>query len=395
MSDYPLSDYTLQAERSLGQLGLNDTLSLYLHIPFCRSKCHYCGFYSRRCPSGDTLGRYIQVLCAQIEAVNRLWERPFSTVYIGGGNPGLIDGDALYRLSRLCCANGRPVEFSMECNPEDMDTHIGPSLEFINRLSVGVQSLNPAALEFLGRNATLRDTVRGMETAAEYRERYGTALNFDLITCVPGFENASDSDIRSVCADFNPDHLSLYSLTLEEGTVLGSRLEAGLLAPLEDDVQADILLRQWKLLGELGYAHYEVSNFAHEGSMCMHNLRYWHIEPWIGLGAGASSTLDEPYRRIECAPDFRDFCGLRPFRTYTTQTLDRKQQLEEWVMMGLRTADGLSSEECRRRFGFRLPDDLAFRGYRMLNGFFRPDEEGLLLADAAAVYTVGRLEALL
>lgn len=395
MSDYPLSDYILQAKRILGQLGLNDSLSLYLHIPFCRSKCHYCGFYSRRCPSRDTLERYIQVLCAQIEAVNRLWERPFSTVYIGGGNPGLIDGDALYRLSRLCCTNGRPVEFSMECNPEDTDSHIEPSLEFINRLSVGVQSLNPAALEFLGRNATLKDTIRGMDRATDLRERYGTALNFDLITCVPGFENASDDDIRSVCADYTPEHLSLYSLTLEEGTVLGSRLKAGLLQPLSDDEQADILLRQWRLLGEMGYAHYEVSNFAREGSMCEHNLRYWQVVPWIGLGAGASSTLDEPYRRIECAPDFGDFCGKPLFWTYTAEKLARKQQLEEWVMMGLRTAAGLDSEECLRRFGFRLPDDLTFRGYRMLNGSFRPDEEGFLLADAAAIYTVGRLEDLL
>lgn len=361
--------------------------SLYVHIPFCSRKCAYCAFYSLPGRPSETIDACARKLALEIEDLASWIGRPFETVYFGGGNPGLLGPRNLLALARACCRQGRPREFTVEINPETLGPWIVPSLELVTRLSVGIQSLDGRVLGILGRNSSLGQTLDGLLLSQRLREETGVDLSYDLICCVPGAAGEGERDLERLFGLADIDHLSLYALTPERGTPLGDAVAGGRMAMASDDEQADILLGLWERIEARGLRHYEVSNFARPGRECRHNLVYWRLGQYVGLGPGAASTVQGPYRRIECPRDLGLYLGTPPWAGYEEERLGREEEFEEWALMGCRIAEGLSSEVCQRRFGFPL-EGLSFPGYSFDGRTFAPGEEGFLLADAAAAYVV-------
>ena len=370
----------------LQSFDINKGLSLYIHVPFCISKCAYCAFYSRPGCSDDLMDSYLSRLLKEIGLVNEYMHgRPYGTAFIGGGNPGCLGSERLSEIARAVCRNGRPAEFSVEMNPESLEETFSPLFEkYFTRLSMGVQSLDETALSFLGRNADLKSTRRGLELSQKLKEQTGCTLSYDLITCLGPWHDELE-DVRKLTENYPSDHLSVYALTLEEGTPLYSRKPH---LPSEDE-QYSILSRVWEYLKAKGYEHYEVSNFAKEGKRCAHNCRYWAYEQYLGLGPAAASTAfseDASVHRFSFSPGVDSYIRTEPLNGFEEESLTSAEAVEELVLMGLRYKGGLDIG--RLEMMARKPIDKAvlsgLRGFRIKGNHLVPDDEGLMTADAAA-----------
>jgi len=362
-------------------------LSLYIHIPLCNAKCDYCAFYSL--PKGKTeksaIHAYVMQISQQIKNVAPLMDRPFYTAFIGGGNPGCLDIEDLKTICEAVCTNGRPEEFTTEINPESLTPEHQVLFEkYLNRMSMGVQSLDERALRYMGRNVTLEQTKEGIALACSIKQKTGCRLSFDMITCLPVFHNPTDDlqNLLNTCT-VQPEHLSVYALTPEEETPFYKRLESKKAEQLPDsDAQADILQNIWDYLKAKGYEHYEVSNFAKPGFSSLHNSVYWNYGQYMGLGPSAHSRAfkDGTVTAFEVAGNMHSQC------TECT-ILTKEQALEEFVLMGLRHKDGLNLDRLENEFGYS-PEKLKSRipaGYSIQNGRLVPDDTGLLTSDAAAL----------
>ena len=367
-------------------------LSLYIHVPFCDSKCSYCAFFSVSGYHDDVKAAYVAKLLSELEAVvERIEGRAFETAYIGGGNPGCLDVHSLCKIAGLVCLNGRPKEFTVEMNPDSLSSEMGVLFDgLFTRLSLGIQSLDRRALEFLGRNATLEQTYQGLELSQDICTSTGCELSYDLITCL-GHWHDPLKDVQVLCNGFPSNHLSVYALTLEEETPLFKRRPS---LP-DDDMQAQILGSVWSALEERGFEHYEVSNFAKNGMRGLHNCRYWGYRPYVGLGPGAASTAskDGLVRRFDSKKSVYDYIGGPRFGGVSCETLTKEEVLEEFVLMGLRYKGGLDLGRLEDEFGCKVMpsmfDDLD--GYFVENGRLVPSDEGLLIADYAALEVLNRL----
>ncbi len=367
-------------------------LSLYIHVPFCDSKCSYCAFFSVSGYHDDVKAGYVSRLLSELEeVVDRMGGHAFETAYIGGGNPGCLDVRSLYEIAGLVCRNGRPKEFTVEMNPDSLSPEMDALFDgLFTRLSLGIQSLNGRALEFLGRNATLEQTYQGLELSQDIGAKTGCELSYDLITCLGPWHDPL-KEVQALCNGFPSNHLSVYALTLEEGTPLFKRHPS---LP-DDDMQARILESVWSALEERGFEHYEVSNFAKNGRRGLHNCRYWGYRPYVGLGPGAASTAfkDGLVRRFDLKKSVYDYIGGPRFSGFSCETLTREEALEEFVLMGLRYKGGLDLGRLENEFGCKVTpsifDDLD--GYFVENGRLVPSNEGLLIADHAALAVLDRL----
>ena len=381
----------------LNSFDFSKDLSLYIHVPFCISKCAYCAFYSVAGCTDELMDAYMQRLMTEINAVNERMEgRPYATAFIGGGNPGCLGPGRLGRIAEAVCANGRPAEFSTEMNPESLTRESFPLFkQYFTRISMGVQSLDPQALKFLGRNTDHEQTVRGMELAQELREESGCSLNYDLITCLGDWHDEM-ADVRQMVGRYHPDHMSVYALTLEEGTPLALRKP-----DLPDaDAQYGILKGIWSYLAGEGYGHYEVSNFAREGHRCRHNCRYWDYRQYLGLGPGAASTafdMENNVTRHDFPHSVRAWARGLPFSGAQSEQLSEQEAYEELVLMGLRHKDGLDLDRVAEFIGKSAGPDTVMDAAEDIPGFhiegrkLVPDEDGLMTADAAALTFLQRL----
>lgn len=370
----------------LDSFDFNRQISLYIHIPFCLSKCSYCAFYSKANVCEEEREAYTVKLIQQIEKVTSGMTAPFYTAFIGGGNPFCLSPDQLLRICKAVFKHGRPVEFTTEMNPESAsNAYLCLFDEYLTRLSMGVQSLDEKALKFLGRNATIEQTYRGIEWAQKLRAR-GTDVSFDLITCLDSCFDPL-SDIKQMVSSFEPEHLSVYALTLEEGTPLAMQKPN---LP-DDDRQAEILLKIWDFLTHSGYEHYEVSNFAKNGKISRHNSVYWDYQQYIGLGSGAASTAinGTTYTRFSCAQDFKAFSTSESFDLYKEEVLSKDEAMEELILLGLRHKKGLSLERLEKEFGKKVQFEVP--GFKKINEFLVPSEQGFLTADSAALSLIQAL----
>lgn len=371
--------------------------SIYIHVPFCLSKCAYCAFYSLSGCRQTEMDAYTDRLVNEILEVNRHMDgRPYCTAFIGGGNPGCLGQERLSRIADAVCENGRPAEFSTEMNPESLNGEFFPLFEsHFTRLSMGVQSLDPKALEFLGRNSDLASTLRGLELSQKLHARYGTDLSYDLITCLGSWHDEL-SDVRKIVNEYPSDHLSVYALTLEENTPLYRRNPV-----LPDaDGQYSILNGIWDYLESLGFEHYEVSNFARPGKRCAHNCRYWAYEQYIGLGPAAASTAfgkDGKVTRHVFRPSVKDYVDGYArgelFSGLESEALTDREAAEEQILMGLRYKGGLDLKRLSERTHKVIDSRIiaAIEGFEAKDGFLVPDDSGLMTADAAASLIVDEL----
>ena len=331
-------------------------LSLYIHLPFCREKCSYCAFYS--VTETESSDRYFDALLAELSLVVARRRRPFSTIFLGGGNPGILSVSRLRSILELITRTGKPTELTMEINPESLGEEHGLlATSGLSRISIGIQSLKQKHLGTLGRQVSRETNVRALHDARIIRDRTGVQVNCDLMTCIPGqtVEEAI-ADIDELVHVASPDHISLYNLTVEEGTRLASVIQEGSVVVPDEDEQAQMLRSCWDHLREIGYEQYEISNFStSRETRCRHNERYWRLQDYLGIGPGAAGTItvDAKVVRPTGASDLQADIDSPPFSIYDIEELDRLAVMEELLLVGLRTSDGID----KRVWNARLQTD--------------------------------------
>ena len=316
-------------------------LSLYIHVPFCARKCDYCAFYSIPVSGDDErIEKYMSFILAELDALSREWGRAYKTIFIGGGNPGMLGYERLGRILREACRNGFAEECTIEINPENVSDDIISLSPYLTRVSVGIQSMDSAVLKMLGRNADIASN----EKALSILSASPFDFNADIMTAVPGFApEATLRDIEKI-ASYSPDHISLYCLAFEEGTPLAARA-----VPIGDEGERNALLASWSFLADLGYRHYEVSNFARDGKECMHNKVYWDLGQYIGFGPGAESSIGYGMALSMREPESLDGYLSKP--ELTCYPLSAEETEEEVLLTSLRTVYGIDKKEYSIRFG--------------------------------------------
>jgi oxygen-independent coproporphyrinogen-3 oxidase len=330
---------------------------LYVHLPFCAAKCHYCDFFSVAAEGQDRGA----MLDAILEEARRFAPRAPRTLFFGGGTPSLLEGAELERLleelERLCGWRASAGEITLECNPESLDLAKARLLRElgVNRLSIGFQSLDPATLQLFGRVHGVEQSFAAFEAA---RSAGFENLNLDLIYAIPDQElERWEQDLTRILA-LEPEHLSAYNLTFEEETLFRKWMEEGRLKPQPEERELAFFWRTRERLAAAGLDAYEISNFSRTGRECQHNLNYWHNGQYLGIGPSAVSKIGNQRlgnvkgiqgyaRRIAEDADALVF-GEEP---------EPLARLGETWWLGLRLQRGLSPEEARRRSA--LPEGSA------------------------------------
>jgi oxygen-independent coproporphyrinogen-3 oxidase len=259
---------------------------VYVHVPFCASTCDFCAFYQKQPTAGE-----VEEFLSGVERETALlaWPRPVTTVFWGGGTPGMLAPRDLARLAEIVRARcaGTPREWTVELAPASVtDERLAVLRQAgVTRVSMGVQSFQPELLDALGRQHTREQVFRAYD---RIRAAGFPVVNLDLMFALPG-QTAAEwaGDVREAVG-LGPDHLSTYCLTFEEDTKLWLKLSQGRVK-LDSDHEAALYEATWSQLADLGYVQYEVSNFARPGRECRHNLNTWHMHEWIGLGPSAAS----------------------------------------------------------------------------------------------------------
>jgi oxygen-independent coproporphyrinogen-3 oxidase len=265
-------------------------LGLYVHVPFCASTCDFCAFYQTQ-PTAGSVDMFLDTIGREADLVT--WDRPVTTVFWGGGTPGLLSPKDLERLAGLVRARlgGTPREWTVELAPASVTDERLAALRDagVTRVSMGVQSFQPQLLDALGRQHTREQVDRAYDRV---RKAGFASVNLDLMFALPG-QTAEEwaADVREAVARA-PDHLSTYCLTFEEDTKLWVKLSQGRVK-LDPEHEAKLYEQTWAQLEAAGYGQYEVSNFARSGHACLHNLNTWRMNEWAGLGPSAASQQGE------------------------------------------------------------------------------------------------------
>lgn len=322
-------------------------LGLYLHVPFCKSKCIYCDFYSLP-RAEEQMDRYIEALCRHLEAVaTRCKDYTVDTVYLGGGTPSYLGRERLERVLNAVHKFyhiAENAEVTLEANPDsvgDQKTIRALKEAGVNRVSLGVQSADDKMLRLLGRPHTF---AQAGEAVAELRQGGIGNISLDLIYGLPGQTMGHWQETVERAAALSPEHLSCYGLKVEDGTPLAS-MRAREDIP-DGDTQADLYLWTVQRLEELGYGQYEISNFARAGRYSRHNMKYWTLGEYLGLGPGAHSDFEGV--RFAWARDLEAYCrGVETgvLEPETAEAVSRDQRALEYLMLGLRTTHGVSAGE--------------------------------------------------
>ncbi len=374
---------------------------LYLHVPFCLQKCPYCSFYSL---SGrlDLSTRFVAAVNRQIERFStrrETREQPFATIFFGGGTPTMLPPTILTDLLQACLdrfPHANELEISIEVNPA---TIAQEGLQLLrrggfNRLSIGVQSLNDQELKRIGRAHSANEA---MQTVRMARQAGFTNISLDLMYGLPGQDEQSWQENLNRALALEPDHLSLYELTIEENTPFGRRLNRNdLQLPDEEKVLA-MMETTRRLTSGVGLSRYEISNYARPGLQCRHNINYWQNGHYVGLGPGAVSRIGAT--RFTAVTDMELFCERLENERKEWQeeeTLDKETRFRETVIMGLRMTKGVSLDALNKRFGI---DPAVYYGttlkllmeqelVEMQQGWLRLTEPGLLLANTVMAQLV-------
>jgi oxygen-independent coproporphyrinogen-3 oxidase len=330
-------------------------VALYVHIPFCRRKCHYCSFVSYEYREAE-IPAYLSAL--KKELVWRARGERVRSIYFGGGTPSLLSArqveDILTTISSLFAVD-EEAEITMEANPGTVNTIYLTAIRSlgVNRLSLGVQSLNDGELALLGRihtRAEARDAVRFARNSGFKN------LSLDLIYGLPGQTLPDWQNTLDEVIDLGPEHLSLYALSVEADTPMWKAIENKHIPDIDPDLSADQYELAEDILSTHGYRHYEISNWAKEGRECHHNMTYWENMPYLGLGIGAHSYLDG--HRLANTQSLDKY--LAAFSNNLQPVLDLDEeispelQLAETVILGLRLRDGIDTDNIRSRFGIDL-----------------------------------------
>lgn len=359
--------------------------SAYLHIPFCASSCDFCAFYQEQ-PERAKIEGFLSSIEAEMASKGVKIDK--NTAFWGGGTPGLLPAEDLLRLGKSMVRTlGTPSEWTVELAPSSVRADKLAALKQagVTRVSMGVQSFDPATLEALGRRHSLKQV---MEAWALVREAGFSSVNLDLIFAVPGQDDARwEADLREAVR-LGPDHISTYCLTFEEDTAMFVKLSRGKVR-IDRELETRLYRRTWSVLEDAGYAQYEISNFARPGHACRHNLATWDMREWVGFGPSAASQ--HAGRRWTNVSDLERWSkGVAAGSPAIEQVvaLSPALLLCDALVFGLRMNRGVAPEELSARFGSPLP-----RGWETLVA--RLAEEGLATWDGRvlALTLEGRLVA--
>lgn len=367
---------------------------LYIHIPFCKRKCPYCGFYST--VNFQEMGYYIKTLVKEIEILKQ--EGSFDrvkTIYIGGGTPSLLSENLLEKLLNSL-SDIKACEFTIECNPESF-LKGGHKLlkDFpVNRISIGVQSFNEDKLRFLGRIHNSREALKSVEKAI--LSGFNN-ISLDIITGLPGENEEKLLEDLKTAVFSGIDHLSLYALTVEKGTPLEGMEKNGNVNLPSNDEMTDLLKKGWEFLEQEGYEHYEVSSFAKNGKYCIHNRGYWEGNYYFGIGSSASGYIKVGDRRlrytfIDDVKKYLMYPLLHSQKLKYIEEISREEYMEECLILSLRQKKGLSkSRWVETGFSWdKLMKAMKPAVEEKLVVFdgenFYPTPEGMIKADGLALY---------
>ncbi|HEU5367997.1 MAG TPA: radical SAM family heme chaperone HemW [Ktedonobacterales bacterium] len=385
------------------ELALLRTLSLYVHVPFCHAKCHYCDFNSY---AGQLRWRepYVQALLREITWAGDLASRsgaagrpigqpwPCRTIFFGGGTPSLLTAEQVLQIveaARQAFIVQAGAEITLEANPGTLEQEHLMALRAggVNRLSMGAQSFDAGLLRWMGRIHGPEEIERAFYLA---RSAGFENINLDFMFGLPDQRMEQWETTLERALALAPDHLSLYALIVEEGTPLQRWVEQGRVRPADDDLTAEMYLLAQRRLAEAGYVQYEISNWAKPGKACQHNLTYWHNRPYLGVGAGAHSSFAG--RRFSTALKVRDYIErVQSSGNALVESEEIGQDLEmtETAMLALRLNEGLSLALFEQRygkpfeqvFGERLAPIEAAGLLERSDGMIRLSEQGRLLGN--------------
>jgi oxygen-independent coproporphyrinogen-3 oxidase len=385
---FPLEQAAAAARHAQGNRPWPGATSLYIHVPFCFHKCHYCDFYSI-VDTRDRQEPFVERLIAELVALAPFAARPIETIFVGGGTPSLLRPDLWRRLlkaiderfdlSRLRAASGLDRarlspdagEFTVECNPETVTRELMDTLREggVTRVSMGAQSFNPAHLKTLERWHDPASVPRAMELA---REAGLARRSIDLIFAIPGQTLGEwESDLAEALS-LGTEHLSCYALTYEPNTAMTARLRRGEVRPAPEDLEAEMFEATIRVLRRAGLERYEVSNFARPGAECRHNLAYWRQRDWLAAGPSASAHVQghrwKNVTRLDdyLASSFTNGGSDAGFSWITEhETPDPRRSVCERILTGLRLAEGLSAAELDASVA-ALGEEAATRVHRAL-----------------------------
>lgn len=376
---------------------------IYLHIPFCKSRCTYCDFYST--VGSPLMERYVSVLCDEARMrIHELRDASVHTIYIGGGTPSQLPVelvrrlvDALKQLLRASTQSDSDdslasmgiTEFTVEVNPDDVNEgYIAMLADMgVNRISMGIQSFDDGLLKVIGRRHTAQqavDAVHAIRKAGVHN------LSIDLMFGLP--KQTLDSWRQSLdqALALRPEHLSAYALSYEPGTPLWQQRERGEVCEVDEDISVEMFACLLTAMREAGYEHYEISNFALPGMRSRHNSAYWNATPYLGLGAAAHS-FDGSVRSYNPADMAAYIRAIEQGRNPAVrESLEPWERYDEQVMLALRTCDGIDMARIEREFGQSAVDHLlsaaqphlAAGRLRHQNGHLVLTDIGIMTSDA-------------
>jgi oxygen-independent coproporphyrinogen III oxidase len=364
------------------------SVGLYVHIPFCKSKCHYCDFNSYA-QSEHLINRYIDALNQEL-VLYKPHLQALKSVYFGGGTPSILTTEQITRVFDAIRRNyyiREKAELTLEVNPGtcSLDKLRMIRMHGVNRLSIGLQAFDDESLAKLGRIHNVEDFIKVYKDA---REAGFDNINVDLIFGLP-WQTRKDWMIslkQTILLD--PEHISIYNLTIEKETKLGRDLQEGKIAKIPQELEAEMFEDAIKVLKASGYDHYEISNFAKPGRRSLHNQIYWKNEEYLGIGAGATSYLSRVrYTNVKDIPGYMDkILGQSQFAIIEKESLTTAKRIGETIMLNLRMLEGFNKVALGERFKVNI-DAMYGPTIKMLSqeGLLKEDREMVMLTDTGVM----------
>lgn len=351
---------------------------IYIHIPFCNKRCHYCDFHVF-INMNDKIDKYVEYLIKEIKLYPRY---KYNTIYFGGGTPSLLSQKHIEMiLNELEFTED--AEITLELNPSDMDIERLSNLRKagINRLSIGFQSFNDELLKFMNRD---HSSDKAIETFLNARKVGFDNISLDLIFGIPGQSmEILENDLKKFI-DLNPEHLSIYSLIWEEGTNFTRRLKKGELKEMDEDLEADMFIKINRELKNAGYSHYEISSFCKKGYRSKHNIKYWNNTEYIGVGVNATSFYNQKrFSKVKSLIKYYRLIdeGMIPINDASIELVNEVENENLKYILGLRMLeDGIPYEKDERIDKFILNGLIEKFGDRI-----RLTEKGMLLSNEVFV----------
>lgn len=326
---------------------------IYVHVPFCIKKCNYCDFNSFKLNREDKKN-YIEGIIAEMKLYSKQFDKDcFSTVFIGGGTPSILESEELKLLIDNIHSNfniSDDAEISIEANPGTLTSEKLKTLYLsgVNRLSMGLQSSDKKHLESLGRIHSYEEFKKNFEIA---REVGFENINVDLMFSLPNQTFEEWQQTLKDVVKLNPTHISAYSLIIEDGTVFGKLYDEGKLELSDEELYLKMYYYTRSYLKENGYNQYEISNYAKNKKECKHNVLYWKCGNYLGIGPGSHSYLNE--KRFSNYKDIKTYCEKlkkSELPIENIEKLDKQDMMEEKVIMGLRMNEGINLKKFNKRF---------------------------------------------